>query len=100
MAKYDIDEDFKDFSGEMNLKEAQKNEDNLVRIGLVPENYDGILEDDRIFETNFVYCGMHHKVHSTGWCTSNAINKRPLRGDDFDEAQNHALELGLITHKL
>lgn len=98
MAQYNIDRDFDNFSAGDTLASLQKNEDNLIRLGLIEEKY-ALVEDDKIFNEPFVYCGSHHRVHSTGWCTVNVCNKRPLRGDDIDSAIDHAFKLGLISVK-
>ena len=94
--KYDIDNDFNDFSSRY-LEDTQRNSANLVRLGLIDEDKDGWLgEDDTLFGTNFVYCGSHCRVHSTGWCTVSVAKKRPLRGETIEDAEKYANTKGLI----
>lgn len=96
MISYDIDQDFKNYLPNASFENGMINKENLYRLGLIkPE--DGLCDDDTIFETKFVYCSSHHRVHSVGWCSVDVINKRPLPGELIEEAELYALNLKLIS---
>lgn len=42
--------------------------------------------DDKVYGTKFVYCAQHMRVHETGWCTVNVLDKIPLLSQTLEEA--------------
>lgn len=50
-----------------------------------PEAYYGT--DDKVYGTKFVYCTQHRRVHETGWCTVNVVDKIALLSATLEDAK-------------
>lgn len=85
-----FDEAFKGYlpSGGGNLMNIHQNRENLKALGINPD------DEDTVFGSKFVYCGAHHKAHTTGWCTVRLALKRPLNASSSVEANTEVLALG------
>lgn len=61
----------------------------LQELGVDPKG-----RDDKVFGTEFVYCGYHLRAHNAGRCIVRNINKVPLSSTDAIGAANEARQLG------
>jgi hypothetical protein len=85
-----FDEDFKNYNPAdgMDVKAGYLNRLNLEDLGIDPA------AGDDVFGAKFIYCGAHHRAHSSGWCTVRLALKRPLNAETEQDAKAEAKALG------
>lgn len=67
-----------------------KRREQLEAMGIDPAG-----ADDLVFNTPWIHCGQHGRVHATGWCTVSNWEKHPMPGDTIEAATAAAQEMGL-----